>query len=45
MSAVPATRVSTPNLLDQSIGEMCKVLVQSERYPARIAAVGKFKVL
>ena len=45
VSAVPATRVSTPNLLDQSIGEMCKVVVRSKRYPARIAAVGKFKIL
>ena len=45
VSAVPATHVSTPNLLDHSIGEMCKVIVESKRYPARIAAVGKFKIL
>ena len=39
VSAVPASRVSTSHLLDQSIGEVCTVLVEGKKCPARCPAI------
>ena len=45
VSAVPAVRVTARNIIDESIGDVCKVLVGGKKHPARIAAIGKLKCL
>ena len=41
VSAVPALRVTTKSVLDDSIGEVCDVLVGRKKHPGRVAAIGK----
>ena len=41
VSAVPALRVTTKSILDDSIGEVCDVLVGRKKHPGRVAAIGK----
>ena len=41
VSAVSALRVTTKSILDDSIGEVCDVLVGRKKHPGRVAAIGK----
>ena len=38
---MPAVQVSVGGVLDSSVEEQCKVLMEGKRYSTRIAAIGK----